>query len=56
MFVFLLTLQTKEERNNLIISDMPLFFLYPVALFTCFLPLFKRKRNMTTSKLMSLAS
>lgn len=56
MFVFLLATYIKKERKSLIISDMLVFFLYPVALFTCFLPLFKRKRNMITSKLMSLAS
>lgn len=34
---------SKKERKSLIISDILVFFLYPIALFTCFLPLFKRK-------------
>ena len=45
MFVFLLATYIKKERKSLIISDMLVFFLYPVALFTCFLPRFKRKGN-----------
>lgn len=56
MFVFLLATYIKKERKCLIISEIFLFFLYPGTLFTCFLPLFKRKRIMITSKLMSLAS
>lgn len=46
---------SKKERKSLIISDMIVFFLYPVAPFTCFLPLLKRK-GMITSWLVDPAS